>query len=138
MKYNRGPRPDSRALCLHGVYIHAGRSPPTTTPPTFTPTHPEKNCLIKLPQHIAQHNYSINTTAGISYKYKRTIKRKPWRCRAAGLFVCFTKEGTLAGLLIALFSSPALPILLILTSPGQSNEAFQSGDIVVKVSCAPC
>lgn len=136
MKCNRGPRPDSRALCLHGVYIYRVHSPPTsTTPPTLTPTHPEKNCLIKLPQHIAQQNYSINTTAGISYKYKRTRRH---RCVAAQLFVCFTKRRTLAGLLIALFSSRALPILLILTSPGQPNEAFQSRDVVVKVSCAPC
>lgn len=109
MKCNRGPRPHSRALCLHGVYIYPGHSAPLPPPHphTHTLTHPEKNCLIKLPQHVPRQNYSLNTTAGISstgaQEHVAVALQSHW------IVGELYQRSTLAGL-IALLSLPVLQI----------------------------
>lgn len=40
MKCNRGPRPHSRALSLHGVYIYTGQILPLPPPSPCSPSHP--------------------------------------------------------------------------------------------------
>lgn len=146
MKCNEGPRPHSRALCLHGVYLPWTQgSHPTATPPRFTPTHSHilrENCLIKLPQHVPQRKYSIKTAAGICTS--TTAQEHVAPALQSHCIVCeIHQRSALAGLLIALVSSPALSVPLSpscphLASPAQPNEAFQSRDKVVKASYFPC
>lgn len=61
MKCNGGPRPNSRALCLHAVYIYPGHNAPVPTLRyPHTHTHPEK-----LPHKTA----TTRTTTKPQHKY---------------------------------------------------------------------
>lgn len=54
MKCNRGPRPHSRALSLHGVYIYTGQIPPLPPPSPCSPSHPHTHTFReKLPHKTA-------------------------------------------------------------------------------------